>query len=130
MRIFLAGATGAIGRQLVPMLVAAGHEVHGTTRSADRAAWLRDAGAVPLVVDALDGDALRTAIERARPDLAIHELTDLKRGLRPEDVAATARLRQASIGSIVDALRRLGGGRLIAQSGAWLYAPGPLPHRE
>jgi nucleoside-diphosphate-sugar epimerase len=130
MRVFLAGAAGAIGRQLVPMLIDAGHEIHGTTRSPERAAWLRSAGAVPVILDAQDQAALRDAVILAQPDAIIHELTDLKAGLRDDDLSATARLRQSSIQAVADALLATGGGRLIAQSAGWLYAPGPLPHRE
>src|SRR5690349_11007813 len=116
MRIFLAGATGAIGRQLVPMLIGAGHEVHGTTRSADRAAGLRSAGAVPVVLDALDRIAVLEAIAKARPDAVIHELTDLAGGIRPEDVAATSVLRQRATRHLVDAMLAVDVSRLIAQS--------------
>ena len=77
MRVFVAGATGAIGRPLVRDLVAAGHEVTGTTRSAARAEALRGAGATPVVVDALDEAALRAAVLGARPEVVVHELTDL-----------------------------------------------------
>jgi nucleoside-diphosphate-sugar epimerase len=130
MRIFLAGATGAIGRQLVPLLIAGDHEVHGTTRSPDRAEWLRSVGAIPVVLDALDPDAVRSAIVAARPEVVIHQLTDLAGGIRPEDVVATSRLRQVATGNLVAAMLASGVRRLIAQSGAWLYAPGPSPHTE
>ncbi len=130
MRIFLAGATGAIGRQLLPMLVADGHAVHGTTRSPDRAAALRSAGATPVILDAFDGSAVRGAVAAARPDVVVLQLTDLAGGIRPEDVSATSRLRQVSTRHIVEAMLAAGSRRLIAQSGAWLYAPGPIPHRE
>jgi NAD(P)-dependent dehydrogenase (short-subunit alcohol dehydrogenase family) len=70
MRIFIAGATGAIGKQLVPRLVAAGHDVHGMTRSESKQAMLYELGAVPVVADALDPDQVAEAVGRARPDLA------------------------------------------------------------
>ena len=130
MRVFVAGAAGAIGRQLVPMLVDARHEVHGTTRSPERAGWLRSAGAVPVILDARDPGALRDAVIAARPDATIHELTDLKAGQRPDDLSATALLRRSSIRAVVDGLVAVGGGRLIVQSAAWLYAEGRVPHRE
>jgi nucleoside-diphosphate-sugar epimerase len=130
MRIFLAGATGAIGRQLVPMLIAAGHEVHGTTRSPDRAAALRSAGAIPVILDAHDGAAVRAAVSGSRPDAVILQLTDLAGGIRPEHVSATADLRRVSTRHVVDAMLAADVRRLIAQSGAWLYAPGPVPHGE
>ena len=86
MRVFVAGATGAIGRPLVRDLVAAGHDVTGTTRSAARADALRGAGATPVVVDALDDAALRAAVLDARPEVVVHELTDLSAPLQPAEV--------------------------------------------
>ena len=77
MRVFVAGATGAIGRQLVPRLVAAGHEVHGMTRSESKQAMIRELGAVPVVADALDPDQVAEAVGRARPDVIVHQLTAL-----------------------------------------------------
>lgn len=130
MRIFVAGAAGAIGRQLVPMLVEAGHHVTGTTRSEGRAAWLEGAGAEPVVVDAYDADAVRTAVLDARPEVMIHQLTDLALGFGPDEVARTGRLREVGTRNLVDAAVDAGTRRLVAQSGAWLYADGPLPHDE
>jgi nucleoside-diphosphate-sugar epimerase len=77
MRTLVAGATGAIGRQLVPRLVAAGHEVHGMTRSESKRAMLEDMGAVPVVADALDADEVAEAVARARPEVIVHELTSI-----------------------------------------------------
>src|SRR5690349_2520170 len=77
MRVFVAGATGAIGRQLVPRLVAAGHEVHGMTRSEEKQALLRELGAIPVIADALDPDQVAAAVASARPDVIVHELTAL-----------------------------------------------------
>jgi 2-alkyl-3-oxoalkanoate reductase len=77
MRVFVAGATGAIGRPLLPKLVAAGHQVIGMTRSAERAAWVREAGAEPLVCDVFEEDALREAMAATRPDVVVHQLTAL-----------------------------------------------------
>jgi nucleoside-diphosphate-sugar epimerase len=91
---------------------------------------LRSAGAIPVILDAFDGSAVRAAVAVAQPDAVILQLTDLAGGIRPEDVAATARLRQVSTAHIVDAMLAAGIRRLIAQSGAWLYAPGPVPHGE
>jgi nucleoside-diphosphate-sugar epimerase len=75
MRVFVAGATGAIGKQLVPRLVAAGHEVHGMTRSESKQPMLYELGAVPVVADALDPDQVAQAVARARPDVIVHQLT-------------------------------------------------------
>jgi NAD(P)-dependent dehydrogenase (short-subunit alcohol dehydrogenase family) len=74
-RVFVAGATGAIRKQLVPRLVAAGHEVHGMTRSESKQAMLYDLGAVPVIADALDPDQVAEAVARARPEVIIHQLT-------------------------------------------------------
>src|SRR6478735_7934295 len=75
MRVFVAGATGAIGRQLVPRLVVAGHEVHGMTRSESKQALLDELGAVPVVADALDADQVAAAVGTAQPDVIVHQLT-------------------------------------------------------
>src|SRR6476660_8181000 len=81
MRVFVAGATGAIGRQLVPRLVAAGHEVHGMTRSASKQAMLYELGAVPVVADALDHKQVAQAVGRARPDVIVPQLTAIPEAL-------------------------------------------------
>ena len=134
MRIFLAGATGAIGRQLVPMLVARGHDVTGTTRSTARLAELEAAGARPIVIDAFDAPGLVAAVVAARPDVVIHQLTDLGGGsggeLTDEQLARTARLRIEGTPNLVAAAIAAGARRIVAQSIAMLYAPGPEPHAE
>src|SRR5215467_9746613 len=79
MRIFLAGAAGAIGRRLTPLLIRAGHEVTGTTRSAQSGQELERAGVKPAVLDVFDAPAVADAMQRARPDVVIHQLTDLPR---------------------------------------------------
>jgi nucleoside-diphosphate-sugar epimerase len=134
MRIFLAGATGAVGRPLMRLLVAAGHTVTGTTRSAAKAAEIEAVGATAAVVDAYDGDAVRAAVLAARPDVVIHQLTDLP-GTRdpatyPAALAANARLRILATPSLVVAARAAGARRLITQSVAFAYAPGPAPLAE
>ena len=130
MRIFVAGAAGIIGRELVPILVCAGHDVTGTTRSPERALWLEESGARPVIVDAYDADALRAAIVSSAPETVIHQLTDLAGGFAQDDLVATARLRTAGTRNLVDAALAAGARRMVAQSGAWLYADGPIPHRE
>lgn len=130
MRVFVAGAAGAIGRQLVPMLIEAGHEVTGTTRSAERAAWLRTQGAHEVVLDVMDADALKAAVVDARPRVVVHQLTDLAAGFGAEQLRVNARLRQVGTRNLMDATLAAGTSRMIAQSGAWLYAPGPEPHEE
>lgn len=130
MRIFVAGGAGAIGRQLVPMLIADGHRVTGTTRSDDRASWLRSVGAEATIVDVFDADGLQRAVVAARPEVVVHQLTDLAGGFGPDDLRANSRLRQVGTRNLVDATIVAGADRLVAQSGAWLYSPGPLPHTE
>ena len=88
MRIFLAGASGAIGRRLVPLLVRAGHAVTGTTRSADKGKELERAGVAPAVLDVFDAKAVRDAVRIAHPDVIIHQLTDLPRELDEAKVIA------------------------------------------
>jgi len=95
-RVLVAGASGAIGRQLVPRLVAAGHQVHGMTRSASKRAVLRELGAVPVVADALDPGRVARAVARAEPEVIVDQLTAIgARGLRHLDraLALTNRLR-------------------------------------
>jgi len=133
-KIFLAGAAGAIGSRLVPLLIEAGHDVTGTTRSAAKAARLRQLGARPLVVDVFDFAALRDAIGAARPEIVINQLTDLPQGLDPAQLGAAigrnARIRTEGTRNLVAAAVAAGARRLIAQSIAWAYAPGNEPHSE
>jgi nucleoside-diphosphate-sugar epimerase len=134
MRIFLAGATGVIGRPLLALLVRAGHEVTGTTRSAARARTIADAGARAAVVDVFDADALRSAVVEARPEVVIHQLTDLPDEADPAKIAASlaanARIRIEGTKNLIVAAKAAGARRLIAQSIAFVYAPGPEPHAE
>jgi nucleoside-diphosphate-sugar epimerase len=130
MRILVFGAAGAIGRQLVPMLIAGGHVVAGTTRDRARASWLTSAGAEPVVVDVFDADAVKRALHRLRPDVVMNQLTDLTAGFGRAQVEATARLRATGSRVIVDAMQASNARRLVAQSAAWIYAPGPTPHTE
>ena len=127
MRIFLAGATGAIGRQLVPMLIAAGHEVTGTTRSGERAEWLRSQGARAAVLDALDETAVAAAVTEAAPEAVIHQLTSIPHRLDPRsierDFELNDRLRSEGTRILLSAARGAVARRIIAQSIAFSYAP-------
>jgi nucleoside-diphosphate-sugar epimerase len=133
-RIFLAGATGVIGRPLVPLLVRAGHQVTGSTRSADKADALQRAGATAAVVDVFDAVGLKQAIATARPEVVIHQLTDLPDSADPDTIAASlaanARIRIEGTYNLIVAAKSAGAKRMIAQSIAFLYAPGPEPHTE
>ena len=126
MRVLVAGATGAIGKQLVPRLVAAGHEVHGMTRSESKQAMLCELGAVPVVADALDPDQVAEAVGRARPEVIVHELTaigalDMRHFDR--DFAPTNRLRIEGTDYLLSAGKAVGVRRFVAQSnGAFPYA--------
>ena len=120
MRIFVAGATGALGRRLTPMLVSGGHHVVGTTRTAARAAELRAAGVEPAVLDALDRDAVLSAVAAAKPDVIVHQLTALSGSpnLRKFDeyFALTNRLRTEGTDHLLAAARAAGVRRFVAQS--------------
>ena len=120
MKVFVAGATGALGRRLVPMLVANGHTVVGTTRAPGKADALRAAGATPVVLDALDRDAVIDAVGRAEPEVVVHQLTALARFTDfrklDEGFAATNRLRTEGTDHLLEGIRRLPVRRIVAQS--------------
>jgi nucleoside-diphosphate-sugar epimerase len=137
MRVFVAGATGAIGRQLVPRLVEAGHEVHGMTRSESKQAMLHELGAVPVVADALDPDQVAEAVGRARPDVIVHQLTaigavDMRHFDR--DFAQTNRLRTEGTDHLLSAGQAVGVRRFVAQGvagyGAYARTGGPVKSEE
>ncbi|MDQ2894540.1 MAG: NAD(P)-dependent oxidoreductase [Actinomycetota bacterium] len=118
MRVFVAGATGAIGRQLVPRLVKAGHEVHGMTRSGSKQEMLYELGAVPAVADALDPDQVAAAVARAQPDVIIHQLTSIGPvNMRhiDRDFALTNRLRTEGTDHLLSAGQAVGVKRFVAQ---------------
>jgi 2-alkyl-3-oxoalkanoate reductase len=126
MRVFVAGATGAIGRPLLPKLVGAGHEVTGMTRSEARAEQVRAAGARASVVDVFDREALGAAVSEAAPDAVIHELTSLPDRLdfRKQGVyEPTNRVRTEGTRNLLEAARAAGAARFICQSIAFAYRP-------
>jgi nucleoside-diphosphate-sugar epimerase len=134
-RIFLAGASGAIGRRLTPLLLAAGHDVTGSTRNAETAGQLNAAGIHAVVVDVFDAAALHDAVANARPEIVIHQLTDLPRVLEGEaQLAASysrnARIRIEGTRNLVTAAQAASARRFIVQSVAFAYAPGNEPHSE
>jgi nucleoside-diphosphate-sugar epimerase len=134
MRIFLAGATGAIGRRLVPLLIAAGHEVTGTTRSPEAARELKASNVQPAIVDVYDAAALARAMTDARAEIVIHQLTDLPRSFDAKEMAAAysrnARIRIEGTRNLVAAAKAAAARRFIVQSIAFAYAPGREPYGE
>jgi 2-alkyl-3-oxoalkanoate reductase len=125
MRIFVAGASGAIGRPTVRQLVEAGHEVVGMTRSEERAEEIREAGAEAVVCDAFDGEGLRAAVVAAKPEVVVHLLTALPQRFNPKSdyLEPTIRIRREGTRNLVAAARAAGARRLVAESIAFLYAP-------
>jgi nucleoside-diphosphate-sugar epimerase len=120
MRVLVAGATGSIGRQLVPQLIAAGHQVSATTRSPAKIDGLSDLGADPLLLDGLDEAAVREAVARTEPDVIVHEMTAIPARINlrkfDETFAATSRLRTIGVDHLLAAADANGVGRFIAQS--------------
>jgi nucleoside-diphosphate-sugar epimerase len=120
MRVFLAGATGAIGQRLVPMLIDAGHEVVGTTTTPSKVDGLRLAGAMPVVLDGRDGEAVRSAVLDARPDVVVHQMTALGGNLDmrrfAESFTVTNRLRTDTTDYLIEAAAEAGAHRFVAQS--------------
>ena len=133
-RVFVAGASGAIGRRLCRLLVNDGWEVVGTTRSPDRASALEAIGVHPIIVDVFDENALRRAVIDSKADIVIHQLTDLPPALDPTKMAEArirnVRIREAGTRNLVAAAVARGIKRMVAQSIAFAYAPGPMPYRE
>jgi len=126
MKILLAGAAGVIGKRLVPLLVAAGHEVVGTTRSQEKSQLLQQLGATPVIIDVFDRVGVAAMMREVQPDVVIYQLTDLS----VRDLAANTRIRKEGTRNLVDAAYAVGVQHFIAQSIAWAYAPGAGPADE
>ncbi|HDX9590335.1 TPA: NAD(P)-dependent oxidoreductase [Bacillus pseudomycoides] len=126
MKIFLAGATGVIGRSLIPLLVQEGHEVFGMIRDESQASTITKMGAKPVVADAFDRDAVFTALQNSQPDVVIHQLTSLSGGSSVDN----AKMRIEGTENLVDAAKSAGVRRIIAQSISWAYEPGEVPATE
>ncbi|MFF2526546.1 NAD-dependent epimerase/dehydratase family protein [Streptomyces liangshanensis] len=126
MRVLVAGATGAVGRLLVPLLLEAGHQVTGVSRTLAGTERLRRQGATAVQADALDPDGLRRAVTTAAPDAVIDQLTDLSGA----DGEATDRLRREGTRNLVDAARDADVHRIVVQSISWVYEPGDKPADE
>jgi nucleoside-diphosphate-sugar epimerase len=133
-RVFVAGASGAIGQRLCPLLCSDGWHVTGTTRSQEKAEWLRAMRVEPVIVDVFDEQSLRDAVTAANPSIIVHQLTDLPDVLDPklmdEASVRNARMREVGTRHLVAAARAARVTRLVAQSIAFAYAPGPTPYRE
>jgi nucleoside-diphosphate-sugar epimerase len=126
MRIFLAGATGVIGRRVVPLLVGRGHSVTGLVRRPSDAEWLRGLGADAIVGDVFDRDGLRRSVGLAAPDVVMHQLTDLKGG----NLGANSEMRTTGTRYLMDAALAAGIRWVVAQSIAWAYQAGKGPATE
>ena len=126
MRIFLAGGTGVIGTRLIPRLAAAGHEITATTRRAERTERLSRLGASPAVVDVYDAEGLTAAVKQAKPEVILHELTDLS----DYNTDANARLRREGTANLIAAAEEAGVSRILVQSIAWIFPEGATPATE
>jgi 2-alkyl-3-oxoalkanoate reductase len=137
MKVFVAGATGAVGQRLVPLLVASDYDVTGSTRTADKARWLTAVGAKSVVVDAFDRAAVMQAVMRAEPDVVLHEMTGLVNAKSfkkfDDEFALTNRLRTEGLDYLLGAAHAAGVKRFVAQSyGNWNYerAGGPIKSED
>jgi nucleoside-diphosphate-sugar epimerase len=132
--VFVAGASGVVGLRVVRLLRDAGYIVHGTTRSERKSDALTRAGAIPVIVDVFDQSALAAQMITVRPSIVMHQLTDLSRSsegaFAAETIAANARIRREGTRNLIAAALAAGAERIVAQSIAWAYAEGPLPHTE
>ncbi|WP_431043332.1 NAD-dependent epimerase/dehydratase family protein [Streptomyces sp. P1-3] len=126
LRIFVAGGTGAVGRRLVPLLLAAGHHVTSSSRTPEGLARLRAQGVTAVPMDVYDAAAVDRAVAAAAPDVVVHQLTDLAYG----DPAANGRIRREGTRNLVGAAKRAGVTRIVAQSLAFAYEPGDGPADE
>jgi nucleoside-diphosphate-sugar epimerase len=134
MNIFLAGASGVIGRSLVPLLRDAGHSVTGTSRNAEGKAALDEMGIRGVIADLFDAEGLMNAVVQAAPDIVLHQVTDLAAGINqgnPEEMTRrNARVRREGTANLVAAARAAKAKRLVAQSIGWAYKPKEVPLQE
>ena len=132
--LFLAGGSGLVGKRMIPQLIAEGWRVVASTRSAEKMHDLEKLGAEPVVVDFLDSDAAMAAVAAAKPDVIIHQLTSLpdrlEASLLPAALLKNAELRDVGTRNLCKAAVAVGAKRLVAQSIAFVYQPGPAPVAE
>jgi nucleoside-diphosphate-sugar epimerase len=132
--VFLAGASGAIGRRLIPLLLDAGYVVHGLTRSAEKAVQLERSGVLPVIGNVYDAGALAESVAAAKPDIVVHQLTDLPHsidgGLSNDDLERNARVRVEGTRNLIDAALAAHARQFVAQSLIASYADGTEPHSE
>jgi len=133
-KVFVAGASGAIGKSLVPLLLGAGFSVYGGTRRPEHGQALEALGAIPVLVDVYAAAALTHALVRIQPWAVVHQLTDLPRGLETSRMAQAvvdnARIRDEGTRNLVAAALAGGAECIVAQSIAWAYQPGTKPYLE
>lgn len=133
-KVFVAGASGVIGKALLPLLLEAGYTVYGATRRPEQAKEIRAAGATAVLVDVYDAERLKAELIRIQPWGVVHQLTDLPRGLSPDLMAQAvennARIRNEGTRNLVAAALAAGVSRMVAQSIAWAYRPGETPYLE
>lgn len=132
--VFLAGATGVLGQPLSRILVERGYTVYGTTRSPEKAAYLKAIGVKPVIVNAYDAQALADAVSDANPDVVINQLSDLPSGLKDEEMEAGLkrdnRMRIEGTRNLIQAAEKAGVRTYVAQSIALAYAPSDQPLTE
>mgnify|MGYP003594898328 CR=1 FL=1 len=133
-KVFVAGATGVIGRALCKMLIKDDWTVYGTTRCEDKVKMLKEMGVEPIIIDIYDEKKLEEILFLIKPDLVMHQLTDLPAGLNPakmqEALVSNAKLREIGTRNLVNASIKAGVKKMIAQSIAFVYEPSTLPHTE
>ncbi|TYP74462.1 NAD-dependent epimerase/dehydratase family protein [Paenibacillus methanolicus] len=126
MKIVVAGATGVVGRALIPILIHEGHEVVGFTRNPDTATELKRKGIVPVILDVFNRKAVFSALQKTKPDAVIHQLTSLS----AINFSDNARIRKEGTRNLVDAALAAGVGKMIVQSISWAYESGDGPAAE
>lgn len=133
-KIFLAGASGVIGRTLSKLLVDDGWTVYGTTRSKDKTDMLKALGVEPIILDVYDVKALENAILKIKPEIVMHQLTDLPLGLDSDKMekalVSNAKIREIGTKNLVEASIKAGVKKMVAQSIAFVYEPSELPYTE